>query len=78
MRNRVLCRQLRLGKNRSQQLVSIDLCFCYVYRLTFEKVGDCKCLLPIGIVSARGLVPTVKFCALFFVPFAKPCWQEGY
>ena len=59
MRNRDLCRQLRLGKNRSQQLVSIDLCFCYVYSLTCEEVGDCKCLLPTGAVSARGLVPTV-------------------
>ena len=37
MRNRDMCRQLRLGKNRSQQLVSIDLCLCYVYNLTFEK-----------------------------------------
>jgi hypothetical protein len=59
MRNRDPCRQLRLGKNRSQQLVSIDLCFYYVYRLTCEKVGDCKCLLPIRTVSARGLVLTV-------------------
>ena len=34
MRNRDLCRQLRLGNNSLQQLVSIDLCFYYVYSLT--------------------------------------------
>ena len=39
MRNRDRCRQLRLGKNRLQQLASIGLCFCYVYDLTCEKLG---------------------------------------
>ena len=39
MRNRDMCRQLRLGKNRPQQLVSIDLCLCYVYNLTCEKLA---------------------------------------
>ena len=37
--NRDLRRQLRLGKNWSKQLVSIDLCFCYVYYLTCEKLA---------------------------------------
>jgi hypothetical protein len=59
MRNRGLCKQLRLGKNQSQQLVSIDLYFSYVYMLTCEEVGDCKCLLPTRIVSAQGLGPTI-------------------
>ena len=59
MRNRDLCKQLRLAKNRSQQLVSIDLYFSHVYMLTCEEVGVCKCLLPTRIVSARGLVPTI-------------------
>ena len=36
-RNRDLYRQLSLGKNRSPQLVSVDLCFCNVYSFTFEK-----------------------------------------
>jgi hypothetical protein len=59
MRNRYLCRQLRLGKNRSHQFVSIDLCLCYVCIFNMWEVGVCKCLLPIGTVSARGPVPTI-------------------
>ena len=38
MRYRDMCRQLRVGKNRLQQLLSIDLCFCHVYSLTCEKL----------------------------------------
>jgi hypothetical protein len=38
MLNRYLCKQLRLGKNRSHQFVSIDMCLCYVCSLTCEKL----------------------------------------
>ena len=58
MRNRDLCKQLRLGKNRSQQLVSIDLCFCYVYSLTCEKLAFVSAYYQLEL-SAQGHEPTI-------------------
>jgi hypothetical protein len=46
VQNRDLCKQLRLGMNQSQQLVSIDLCLCYVYSLTCEKLAIVSAYYP--------------------------------
>ena len=75
MRNRDLCRQLRLGRNRLQQLVSIDLCFCHVYSLTCEKLA---------FVSAYYQVHEDLNRQLSFVPYSLFLWlnlignNEGY